>query len=200
MGLFFGERELGSGGDLRGFGGLQQPLQKGFGPEDPSLPPSPCSFSQSFTMKGSASQDDFKFKVSWPFCHQLWEEGWREALFIGPWGSALGSALLPGPRGASLGVRLGSGGGQLSARSHPALLVLRSPGVLGETSSTADGFQVGWAPGGFPVLDPLWDKLEGSPLPCAGCQICMENWAVILLRPGGASCWPCTSPEPRVVL
>ncbi|NWT75824.1 KI21B protein, partial [Prunella himalayana] len=33
-----------------------------FGTEDPSLLLSPCSISQSFTMKGSASQDDFKFK------------------------------------------------------------------------------------------------------------------------------------------
>uniref|UniRef100_A0A663F2R6 Kinesin family member 21B n=1 Tax=Aquila chrysaetos chrysaetos TaxID=223781 RepID=A0A663F2R6_AQUCH len=36
-------------------------VQQG-GTQDLSLPPSPCSISQSFTMKGSASQDDFKFK------------------------------------------------------------------------------------------------------------------------------------------
>ncbi|KFV77473.1 Kinesin-like KIF21B, partial [Struthio camelus australis] len=40
--------------------------------KNPSLPSyTPCSFSQSFTMKGSASQDDFKFKVSWPCCVAL---------------------------------------------------------------------------------------------------------------------------------
>uniref|UniRef100_A0A8C5NT62 Kinesin family member 21B n=1 Tax=Junco hyemalis TaxID=40217 RepID=A0A8C5NT62_JUNHY len=37
-------------------------VQQEFGTEDPSLLLSPCSISQSFTMKGSASQDDFKFK------------------------------------------------------------------------------------------------------------------------------------------
>uniref|UniRef100_A0A8C3UJH1 Kinesin family member 21B n=1 Tax=Catharus ustulatus TaxID=91951 RepID=A0A8C3UJH1_CATUS len=37
-------------------------VQQDFGTEDPSLLLSPCSISQSFTMKGSASQDDFKFK------------------------------------------------------------------------------------------------------------------------------------------
>uniref|UniRef100_A0A8D2NEJ0 Kinesin motor domain-containing protein n=1 Tax=Zonotrichia albicollis TaxID=44394 RepID=A0A8D2NEJ0_ZONAL len=37
-------------------------VQQEFGTEDPSLFLSPCSISQSFTMKGSASQDDFKFK------------------------------------------------------------------------------------------------------------------------------------------
>uniref|UniRef100_A0A8C9MU60 Kinesin-like protein KIF21B n=1 Tax=Serinus canaria TaxID=9135 RepID=A0A8C9MU60_SERCA len=37
-------------------------VQQEFGTEDPSLLLSSCSISQSFTMKGSASQDDFKFK------------------------------------------------------------------------------------------------------------------------------------------
>uniref|UniRef100_A0A8C3RE94 Kinesin family member 21B n=1 Tax=Cyanoderma ruficeps TaxID=181631 RepID=A0A8C3RE94_9PASS len=37
-------------------------VQQEFGTENPSLLLSSCSISQSFTMKGSASQDDFKFK------------------------------------------------------------------------------------------------------------------------------------------
>lgn len=92
-------------------------------------------------------------------------------MFIGPWGSALGSALQPGSWGASLGVRLGSGWGQLSVISW----------ICGPLGTEVQGWLPGWVgtQGGVPVLDPLEAKLEGSPLPCAGCQICMENWEFV---------------------
>lgn len=53
-------------------------------------------------MKGSASQDDFKFKVSWPFC-----VAWSQRLGEMEGGAAMlqASTLLSEPWGTRLGMR-----------------------------------------------------------------------------------------------